>query len=149
MTIHFVEGDLLASDTEAIVNPVNCKGIMGKGLALQFKRKYPSYFLKYRELCAEGNIRLGRVNIHHHSEGPSIVSFPTKNDWREKSFLDSIDAGLCSLSEAINTLKIKSISIPQLGCGWGGLPWPAVRDLIVNRLSHHHDCAIFVYGSMI
>jgi len=149
MAIHFVLGDLLESKTEVLVNPVNCYGVMGKGLALQFKKKYPSYFQQYKGLCDDGMIRLGRVHLHQNAAFPAIVSFPTKNHWSDKSLLENIDQGLSSLSEAIESMQVKSIAIPQLGCGFGGLPWESVRELIVNRLSHHHDCDIYVYGSMI
>ena len=149
MTIYYVDGDLLESKTEALVNAVNCVGVMGKGIALQFKKKFPRYFSNYVSHCKDGTIRLGRVMVQKGETHPPIVNFPTKNHWSDKSFLDSIDKGLASLSEAITSLDIKSIAIPQLGCGEGGLEWPAVRELITSRLSHHHGCEIYVYGPMI
>lgn len=148
MALYFVTGDILASNVQAFVNPVNCQGVMGKGLALQFKRKYPAYFNRYKELCAEGVLRLGRVNVFSSDKAPVLVSFPTKNHWKELSNYPTIDLGLMSLADAIQSLNISSIAIPMLGCGEGKLDWSDVRTLIVNRLSHLQSCSIYVYGPM-
>lgn len=149
MAISFVQGDLLASGAHALVNPVNCHGVMGKGLALTFKNVFPDYFSYYRELCSDGCLRPGRVNVFVSNDKPLIVSFPTKNHWKDNSILEWIDKGLMSLADAIHSLGIKSIAIPMLGCGNGNLNWDEVRPLIVNRLSHLTDCNVLVYGPMI
>lgn len=148
MPIHFVTGDLLESNVSLLVNPVNCHGVMGKGLALQFKKKYPKYFNHYRQLCQDGQLRPGRVYIYLEDNQPAIVNFPTKNHWKDDSLYDYIEKGLMSLSDAITSLDVRSIAIPKLGCGEGNLDWSIVQRMIVNRLSHHHNCNIYVYGPM-
>lgn len=127
--IKYCSGDLLNSEAEAIVNPVNCKGVMGKGLALQFKNKYPTNFRVYRNACACGYLRPGRM-LTVKEDGKFIINFPTKDDWRQKSKLKYIEEGLVSLLDEIEKYSIKSIAIPQLGCGNGGLEWQIVRKLI-------------------
>lgn len=149
MAIYFVNGDLLASQCEALVNPVNCHGVMGAGLALQFKKAFPLYYENYRQSCLDGVIRPGRVNVYQREGHPTIVNFPTKNHWKDKSTYDWIEKGLSSLAEAIRVTGVKSIAIPMIGCGLGGLDWAIVREMIVQRLSHLHDCKVYIYGSMV
>lgn len=127
--IKYCSGDLLSSEADAIVNPVNCKGVMGKGLALQFKKKYPINFRVYRDACASGYLRPGRM-LTAKEDGKFIINFPTKDDWRQKSKLTYIEEGLVSLLDEIEKHNIKSIAIPPLGCGNGGLEWQTVRKLI-------------------
>ena len=128
--IEFVRGDLFDADVEAITNAVNCIGVMGKGIALEFKKRFPQNFIAYKAACDNGELHLGKVFIF--DNGPStkpryIVDFPTKNHWRDASCLQDIRTGLDSLAAELDRLKIGSIAIPALGCGLGGLDWPDVR----------------------
>ena len=130
-------GDLLESDAEALVNTVNCKGVMGRGLALQFKRRYPGNFEAYAAECAEGKMMLGRVHVFETGlmSPKFILNFPTKNHWRGKSTLRNIEQGLASLEREVVRLGIKSIAIPALGCELGGLDWDDVSPLIQATVS--------------
>lgn len=141
MSIKIQTGDLLQQDTDAIVNTVNCAGIMGKGIALQFKRKWPENFKAYERACKSKQIKVGKMFVHDlgaldHGKPEFIINFPTKNHWREKSKLSYIETGLEDLVQVIRALNIKSISVPPLGCGNGGLSWEIVRPLIENALGH-------------
>ena len=131
MTIKITQGDLLKQDdVDAIVNTVNCVGVMGKGIALQFKNKWPANFSAYEAACKAKQVRPGGMFIFD-SDGlvkPNyIVNFPTKDHWRGKSHIEFIRDGLADLVEQIKRLGIKSIVIPLLGCGNGGLPWTEVH----------------------
>lgn len=136
--ITFTTGDILSADTEAIVNTVNTVGIMGKGLALQFKRRYKSNYLEYKRACDLGQVQLGKMFVTRSPElsGPSwLINFPTKGHWKANSRLSDIDSGLDDLVRVIEELDIKSIAIPPLGAGNGGLSWPTVRERIHARLA--------------
>ena len=135
--IQFTHGDIFAQPTDAIVNPVNCVGVMGRGLALQFKRRYPAAFLAYRQACAERRVRPGRVFMFDTGcERPRwIVHFPTKRHWRDRSAIGDIEAGLRDLAAAVARHGIRSIAVPPLGCGLGGLDWRTVRPLVTACLA--------------
>lgn len=126
-------GDLLRSDAEALVNTVNCEGYMGKGLAYQFKRQFPHVNDDYVAACKRGDLRPGRVRWFQ-EKGKIVINFPTKDKWREKSKLSYIESGLDDLVDVIRDLDIKSIAIPPLGCGNGGLDWFIVREVISSKL---------------
>jgi O-acetyl-ADP-ribose deacetylase (regulator of RNase III) len=131
-------GDLLSADTEAIVNTVNCVGVMGKGIALQFKRAYPANFEAYEKACKKRSMRLGQMFVvpTNQREGPKwIINFPTKGHWREGSNLSDIESGLKDLVSVIAELGITSIALPPLGAGNGGLDWNDVKPLITRELS--------------
>ncbi|TDC42209.1 macro domain-containing protein [Micromonospora sp. KC213] len=126
-------GNLLTAEVEALVNTVNTVGVMGKGIALQFKRAFPANFRAYRAACARGEVRMGQVWTFDTGVLGSrrfILNFPTKRHWRGSSQLEDIAAGLDSLVEVVNQRAITSIAIPALGCGNGGLRWSEVRPLI-------------------
>lgn len=126
-------GNLLAADVEALVNTVNTVGVMGKGIALQFKRAFPANFRAYREACLRGDVRLGQVwTFDTGMVGPRryVLNFPTKKHWRSDSHLGDIAAGLDSLVDTVRERGIRSVAIPALGCGNGGLAWADVRPLI-------------------
>lgn len=149
--IRFVEGDIFKADVDALVNTVNTEGIMGKGLALQFKKKYPDNFNAYAKACAEGRVTLGSMFTFDTNAltGPKyIINFPTKKHWRNKSSLQDIMAGLSSLAKDITRLGIKSIAVPPLGCGLGGLRWAEVKTAIENGLGDIHDVEIIVYSPL-
>ena len=126
-------GNLLTADVEALVNTVNTVGVMGKGIALQFKRAFPANFRAYQAACKRGEVQLGHVWAFDTGVlGPRryVLNFPTKQHWRDSSRLQDIAAGLDSLVRTVDELNIKSVAIPALGCGNGGLPWSDVRPLI-------------------
>jgi len=134
MSIFITEGDLLKqTDVDAIVNTVNCVGVMGKGIALQFKKKWPANFKAYAAVCKAKELRPG--NMHVYDAGALatpkyVINFPTKDHWRGKSRVEFIEDGLQDLIHVIGELKIKSIAIPPLGCGNGGLEWELVKKMI-------------------
>lgn len=128
-------GNLLEADVEALVNTVNCVGVMGKGIALQFKQAYPANFAAYQKACHTGAVKIGEVfTVPTQSfANPTlkyIINFPTKQHWKGKSRIEDIESGLVSLIEEIRRLNIRSIALPPLGCGNGGLDWNAVRSRI-------------------
>jgi O-acetyl-ADP-ribose deacetylase (regulator of RNase III) len=132
--IKLTKGDLLKQDdVDAIVNTVNCVGVMGKGIALQFKNKWPANFTAYVAACKAGRVRPGRMFIHDlggFAKPNFIVNFPTKDHWRGASKIGFIRDGLIDLVAQVRHLGIRSIAIPPLGCGNGGLDWGDVRPLI-------------------
>lgn len=126
-------GNLLRAETEALVNTVNTEGVMGKGIALQFKKAYPAMFDAYRRAAKAGEIRLGRVQVWPTGQmtGPQyVINFPTKGHWKSRSRLKDIEAGLEDLIDVVRELGIKSIAVPPLGCGNGGLDWRDVEPRI-------------------
>lgn len=146
--LDFVKGqNIFEMGAEAIVNTVNCVGIMGKGLALQFKKEYPKNYKEYEAACKHGDVVPGKMFIHHTSSllNPKyIINFPTKRHWKGKSKIEDIEAGLQNLAQEIQSLSIQSIVVPPLGCGNGGLDWAEVRPLIERYLSQLPDVDIKV-----
>lgn len=143
-----VEGDLLAADVDALVNTVNCVGVMGKGIALQFKRQYPGMFKTYEQACKRHEVKIGEMFVVPTGQlaGPRfVVNFPTKKHWRSPSRLEFIEQGLISLRETIRRLGITSIAIPPLGAGSGGLDWAVVEPTIVRALEDLDDIDIKLY----
>lgn len=132
--IRSAQGNLLLAPAQALVNTVNTEGVMGKGIALQFRQAYPAMFKAYVDACKAGAVQLGRMDVHDLgglAEGPRwIINFPTKGHWRAKSRLLDIEAGLRDLVATVRRLGIRSIAVPPLGCGHGGLDWPDVKPLI-------------------
>ena len=134
MSIHLTHGDLLKqNDVDAIVNTVNCVGVMGKGIALQFKNKWPDNFTQYHAACKAGAVRPGKMNVYDagaYAQPHFIINFPTKDHWRGNSKLSFIQVGLKDLIAQVQALDIRSIAIPPLGCGNGGLDWANVKPMI-------------------
>jgi O-acetyl-ADP-ribose deacetylase (regulator of RNase III) len=131
--IELRQGNLLTTDAEALVNTVNCVGVMGKGVALQFKQAFPDNFRQYELACREGLVRPGQMLIVPTGRDANpryIINFPTKRHWKGKSKLEDIRAGLGALVDDVQRLNIKSIALPPLGCGNGGLAWSDVKPLI-------------------
>lgn len=136
--IKYVEGNLLDADVEALVNTVNTVGVMGKGVALMFKKRYPLNMVEYSKACEEKRVRTGKMFVTESLDlvgAKWIVNFPTKRNWRGPSRLSWIIEGLEDLKSFIVDNGIKSIALPPLGCGNGGLPWNVVRDIIEVSLS--------------
>ncbi len=146
--IHFIEGNLLDSKAEALVNTVNTEGVMGKGIALQFKNQFPVNFKIYARACKDKSFQIGQLIINEeetlHSGKKIIINFPTKTDWRKPSEYSYIESGLKILVETIKEKKIKSIALPPLGTGNGGLDWNKVRIIIGKYLSDI-ECEVLVY----
>jgi O-acetyl-ADP-ribose deacetylase (regulator of RNase III) len=128
-------GNLFDAPVRALVNPVNCVGIMGKGLALTFKTQFPEMFADYETACRNGKLKPGLLHTWQLSDGRWIVNFPTKSHWKGPSKLEYIDAGLPVLADFIQMNAIESIAIPALGCGLGGLDWRIVKPRIERALS--------------
>lgn len=128
------QGDILQADAEALVNTVNCVGIMGRGVALQFKKAFPANFQAYEAACKAGQVRLGQMFVYDLNRlyNPRfIINFPTKHHWKNKSRITDIQAGLTDLIRIVRQYQIGSIAIPPLGCGLGGLNWEEVKPLII------------------
>ena len=131
-------GNLLEADVDALVNTVNTVGVMGKGIALQFKNAFPANFKAYERACKDGRVRLGEMFVFDAGQLMKprwIINFPTKGHWRSPSKLSDVASGLDDLRQVIDGLGIKSIALPPLGCGNGGLDWAVVRPLIDAKLA--------------
>ncbi len=139
MTLQITQGDLLRQEVDAIVNTVNCVGVMGKGIALQFKQKWPENYKAYEKACKAKKVQTGKMFVHELGRLAGkpyfIINFPTKNHWRGKSELSYVKDGLQDLVDVIKKNNIRSIAIPPLGCGNGGLDWNEVNALIKQYLS--------------
>jgi O-acetyl-ADP-ribose deacetylase (regulator of RNase III) len=150
MTIHISHGDLLKqNDVDAIVNTVNCVGVMGKGIALQFKNKWPANFAAYHAACKAGEVRPGKMMVFDagaYAQPHFIINFPTKDHWRGKSKLAFIEDGLQDLVKQIRVLGIRSIAIPPLGCGNGGLDWQEVKPLIETAAATLTDVEVRLFA---
>jgi O-acetyl-ADP-ribose deacetylase (regulator of RNase III) len=131
--IEVTRGDILKADAEALVNTVNCVGVMGRGIAAQFKRAYPKNFSVYQQACKRNEVQPGRMLIVETGllANPRwVINFPTKRHWRGNSRIEDIDAGLDALVADVRRLGITSLAVPPLGCGLGGLAWSEVRPRI-------------------
>ena len=140
--IRFKTGDIVAEDAEALVNTVNCVGVMGRGIALQFKKAFPENFWAYSEACKGEEVRPGRMFVYETRQliNPRyIVNFPTKRHWRGKSRMEDVEAGLRNLVDVIRERNIRSIAIPPLASGLGGLSWDEVRPRIEASLRSLDD----------
>ncbi len=146
--IEYKNGDLLMADAEALVNAVNCVGVMGKGIALQFKQAYPENFNRYKNACKANQVQIGKMFITDNGlQRPRhLINFPTKQHWRNQSRLDDIRLGLKALVAEISRLKIQSVAIPALGCGNGGLSWNDVLPLIIEAFSELHHVRVLIYA---
>ncbi len=145
--IKFKTGNILTEDAEAIVNTVNCVGVMGRGIALQFKKAYPENFKAYAAACKLDEVKPGCMFVHDLgglTNPRYIINFPTKRHWRGKSRIEDIESGLQALVDEIRKRKISSIAIPPLGSGLGGLDWADVRNRIESALASMGDVQIIV-----
>ena len=146
--IRFKVGDILAEDAEALVNTVNCVGVMGRGIALQFKKAFPGNFRAYADACKRGEVRPGRMFVFETGQLANpryIVNFPTKRHWRGNSRIEDVQAGLQDLVRVINERGIRSIAVPPLGSGLGGLEWSDVRPRIEGALGGFDNLDVVVF----
>jgi O-acetyl-ADP-ribose deacetylase (regulator of RNase III) len=130
----FTTGDMFECDIKILVNPVNCVGVMGKGLALTFKSRYPTMFTQYKNTCLRKELIPGKLHIWTDNSGIQIINFPTKIHWRDPSQYSYIESGLIALRNFLIQLEPTSIAIPPLGCGLGGLKWDKVKQMLVTHL---------------
>ncbi|MFI0791457.1 macro domain-containing protein [Micromonospora rubida] len=141
-------GDLLTAEVEALVNAVNTVGVMGKGIALQFKHAYPDNYAIYRAACKAGKVELGRMLVFdsgRQGHRRYVVNFPTKGHWRSGSTLADVRAGLVDLVRVIRDRRIESIAVPALGCGNGGLSWDEVRPLIEAAIDELPEVRVLLF----
>lgn len=147
--IEFRRDNLLMADAEALVNSVNTVGVMGKGVALQFKKKFPGNFKEYERACKRGEVEVGRmftVELDSLTNPGYIINFPTKKHWRGSSRLEYVEQGLDALVSEIQRLNLSSVAIPPLGCGNGGLSWEReVRPLVEAALARVPEVEAYVY----
>jgi O-acetyl-ADP-ribose deacetylase (regulator of RNase III) len=148
--IEFAKGNLLEAPVEALVNTVNTVGVMGKGIALQFRQAFPAMFRDYEKACKNGEVQLGRVYLFDLGGLPDrpqwIINFPTKEHWRASSRIADIEAGLTDLVDQIRKLGIQSIALPPLGCGNGGLDWNDVRPKIEAAFAKLPSIRVLLYA---
>lgn len=143
-----VRGNLLDADVEALVNTVNTVGVMGKGVALQFRQAFPENYEVYRKACQRDEVRLGRmltVPTGLLGNPRYIINFPTKGHWRGKSRLEDIEAGLTDLVKVLLERRIRSVALPPLGCGNGGLDWDEVRPRVEVALAALPDVRVLLF----
>lgn len=142
--IIYKTGDIFKSNAQVITNTVNCVGVMGKGLALAYKKKFPEMYNDYKNRCDRGEVNPGTPYLWE-NDSIQILNFPTKRHWKQKSFLSDIEEGLKYLSKNYDELGISSIALPPLGCGLGGLNWNDVKNLINKYLGPLDDLDVYVY----
>lgn len=147
-SLEYKVGNILAEDAEALVNTVNCVGIMGRGIALQFKKAFPDNFKAYAAACEREDIHPGQMFVYETgllTTPRYIINFPTKRHWRGNSRMEDIESGLVALVQEIEARNIRSIAIPPLGSGLGGLNWDDVRPRIEQALRGLNDLQIIVF----
>jgi O-acetyl-ADP-ribose deacetylase (regulator of RNase III) len=147
--VTLTRGNILEAGTEALVNTVNTVGVMGKGIALQFKRAFPENYVFYQRACERGEVEPGRLLVFETgwmSPPRYIINFPTRRHWRSPSRMEDIETGLQALLEEIRNRQIRSIAIPPLGCGNGGLDWSEVRPRIEQALASLENVEVRLYG---
>lgn len=132
-TVQYCKGDILKTEATAIVNPVNCKGVMGAGLAAAVRKKYPKSYNDYRRACRQGAIKVGAVFV---TSEPDMLLFhlPTKDHWKNQSKMEYVLSGLADLRRKLEALLVSSVAVPALGCGCGGLSWSAVQPVLEDAL---------------
>lgn len=146
--IELTRGNLLEAPVEALVNTVNCVGYMGKGIALQFKQAFPANFKHYETACHAGDMVPGKMMIHDNGglvNPRYIINFPTKRHWKGKSRIEDIESGLKALVADVQRLGIRSIAVPPLGCGLGGLEWRVVRPMIEQAFTPLPDVQVQLF----
>lgn len=147
--ITITTGDLVKADAETLVNTVNCVGVMGKGIALQFKQAFPANYEAYRRACETHQVKPGSMLVFATNSlvNPKyIINFPTKRHWKGKARIKDIRLGLEALAKEIERLDIQSVAVPPLGCGHGGLEWEEVRPMIENALSELEGVEVTLFA---
>jgi O-acetyl-ADP-ribose deacetylase (regulator of RNase III) len=148
-TIEHRKGDLLSADVEALVNTVNTVGVMGKGVALQFRKAFPENYRAYQRACKHGELQPGNMFVFETGQlAPPrlVINFPTKRHWRGKARMEYIDTGLVDLARVLRRYEVRSVAIPPLGCGNGGLLWAKVRPRIEAALKPLPDIRVALYA---
>lgn len=148
MAVEKTTGDLLEADVDVLVNTVNCVGVMGKGIALQFKRRYPSVFREYAAACKRGEVQIGKMHVVPTGllDGPQwVINFPTKKHWRSPSRIEYVQSGLLDLRRVLLEIGVSSVAVPPLGSGNGGLDWNQVRPLVVANLEALEGVRVLIY----
>jgi O-acetyl-ADP-ribose deacetylase (regulator of RNase III) len=146
--IEIAHGDILTASAEALVNTVNCVGVMGRGIALQFRKAFPENFTVYEAACEHGEVKPGEMLVYETGllTGPRfIINFPTKRHWKGKSQMADIEAGLPALVAEIERRGIRSVAVPPLGCGLGGLDWNQVRPRIVRAFEKLPNVKVLLF----
>ena len=146
--IKTMQGDIVKAEAEALVNTVNCVGVAGRGVALQFKKTFRENFKKYLAACKRKEVQPGKMFVTETGQvtfPQYIINFPTKRHWRGKSRIEDIEAGLADLVKTVKRLKIRSIAIPPLGSGLGGLRWAVVRPKIMEAFKPLTDVTLFLF----
>ena len=141
--ITYVKGNMFECDADCLINTVNCEGFMGKGIAYQFKVRFPENNRSYIKACKSGELTVGKVHCYV-EDGITIVNFPTKNKWRENSRIEYIEMGMDYFVELLPELSVKKIAIPPLGCGNGGLLWEDVKKIIEDKIADIADKYDFI-----
>lgn len=142
--IIYKTGDIFKSSAQVITNTVNCVGVMGKGLALAYKKKFPEMFQDYKTKCDKGKVNPAQPYLWE-NDSIQILNFPTKRHWKQNSLLSDIEEGLKYLSKNYAQMGISSLALPPLGCGLGGLDWSDVKNLINKYLGPIEDLDVYVY----
>jgi O-acetyl-ADP-ribose deacetylase (regulator of RNase III) len=146
--VRVVRGDLFEAKTEALVNAVNTVGVMGKGLALQFKQRFGANFAAYRAACERGEVEVGRMFVYDNGKPAQpryIINFPTKRHWRDPARLEYVTLGLQDLRLQLAALGVRSVAVPALGCGLGGLDWSEVAPLIRQSLETEEHLEVLLF----
>jgi O-acetyl-ADP-ribose deacetylase (regulator of RNase III) len=142
--VTFVKGDIFKSPAQVLTNTVNCVGVMGKGVALEFKNRYPQMFGDYKSKCDQGKVKPGQPYLWE-DDSAQVLNFPTKRHWRDSSLLQDVEDGLKYLAASYEQMGIQSIAMPALGCGLGGLEWSEVQPLFVKYMGTLPDLDVYVY----
>lgn len=146
MAIERGTGNLLEAEVDALINTVNTDGVMGKGIALQFKKAFPENFAAYERACKSGDVVVGRMHVVERLASPRfIINFPTKKHWRQPSKIEYVRDGLRDLVGQLRERRIQSVAIPPLGCGNGGLVWSDVRPLIMEAFAPLPDIRVLLF----
>lgn len=145
--ISFVQGNILASNADALVNPINCTPAMGKGLALQFRNAIPGLYQAHQAAAKAGLLAPGKLHLFFSpTNRKTVIGLPTKRDWRDPSRIEDVESGLKALVELTQSSPaLKSIAIPPLGCGLGGLRWSSVRSLAEAILGTCNSVHLIIY----
>lgn len=142
--ITYIQSSIFTSPAEVLVNTVNTQGVMGKGIALKFKKLFPEMFVEYQKHCEEGRLKPG-VLMYYRTPGKSVLNFPTKTSWRRPSKIEYIQEGLEAFVSAFSQLGIQSIAFPQLGCGNGDLDWESTVKPVMERYLNPLPIRVFVH----